>query len=122
MASELPGASRSHEQWLLNFRHISGVNLTQEVKPFETCLFSLNHGWVINVGFPSNTKKISLKLVYVRGLTEENTQSGIISLIKYLKFPIGFILSNWGLGICSLLYMTHKSPIPNWVHNIQLGI
>ena len=34
-----------------------------------------------------------------RGLTEENTQLGIISPISYFKFPICDIWSNWGLGI-----------------------
>ena len=59
-----------------------------------------------------------------RGLTEENTQLGIISPIRIFKYPIGDILSNWGLVICSLnlSYQTHISPFPNWVYCLQLGI
>ena len=60
----------------------------------------------------------------IRGLTEENTQLGKISPIGYFKSPIGDILSNWGLVICSLTlhYQTHISPIPNWIHYPQLCI
>ena len=58
-----------------------------------------------------------------RGLTEENTQLGIISPIVYFKSLIGEIFSNWGLRICSLtlLYQTQISQcpigyiIPSWV-------
>ena len=60
----------------------------------------------------------------VRGLTEENTQLGIISRIQYFISPIGDILSIWGLVICSLTlhYKTHISPIPNWTCYAQFGI
>ena len=56
----------------------------------------------------------------IRGLTEENTQLGIISLIGYFKSPIGDILANWGLVICSptLHYQTPISPIPDWIYII----
>ena len=59
-----------------------------------------------------------------RGLTEENTQLGIISPIGYFKHPIGDILSNWELVICSLTlrYQTNISPIPNWIYYPKLGI
>ena len=59
-----------------------------------------------------------------RGLTEENTQLRIIFPIGYFKFPMGYILSKWGLGIYSLtlLYMTQKSSIPKWVYYPQIGI
>ena len=51
-----------------------------------------------------------------RGLKEENTQSDIISPIGYFKSPIGDILSNLLLMICSLTrhYQTHISPILHW--------
>ena len=39
---------------------------------------------------------------YIRGLTEKNTRLGIISSIGYFKSPIGDILSNLGVVICSL--------------------
>ena len=63
-------------------------------------------------------------LPFTRGLTEKTTQSGIISPIRCFKSPIGDILSNWVLVICSLTlrYQTHISPIPNWIHYPQLGI
>ena len=61
-------------------------------------------------------------LIYNRGLTEENTQLGIISPIGYFKSPTGYFkspigdtLSNWGLVIFS-----HRSPIPNWIYYPQL--
>ena len=46
--------------------------------------------------------KYSVKQDIIRGLTEENTLLGIISTIGYFKIPIGDILPNWRLRICSL--------------------
>ena len=72
-----------------------------------------------------------LKNCLIRGLTEENTQLGIISPIGYFKYPIGYlkspigdILNNRGLVNCSLTlhYSTHISPIPNWIYYPKLGI
>ena len=61
---------------------------------------------------------------HIRGLTEEHTQLGIIFTIGYFKSPIGDILSNWGLVICSLTlrYQTPIFPIPNWIYYPQLEI
>ena len=61
-------------------------------------------------------RAISMDKFPIRRLTKENTQLGIISSIGYFKSPIGDILSNWGLVICSLTlcYQTNISPIPNW--------
>ena len=55
----------------------------------------------------------------IKGLTEENTQLGIISPIGYFKSPIGDILSNGGLVFCSLtlryqLIREIKIENPNW--------
>ena len=62
---------------------------------------------------------------------------GILSPIGYLKYPIGDILFNWGLVICSLTLrywlMYPQSPIryfipdwgfevPNWGYYAKLGI
>ena len=59
-----------------------------------------------------------------RGLTEENTQLVMISQIGNFKIPIGDVLCNLGLEICSrtLLYLSQKCPISNWVYYPQLGI
>ena len=60
-----------------------------------------------------------------RGLTEENTQLGLISPIGYIKSPIGDFFPNWELGICSLtlfLPQIQKYPITNCVYHPQLGI
>ena len=48
-----------------------------------------------------------------RGLTKENTQLEIISPIWYLKYPIGNILSNWELVICSMSLRQPAKYIPN---------
>ena len=51
-------------------------------------------------------------------LTQENTRLCVISPIGYFKYPVRYILYNWGVRICSLtlLYPTRKSPIPDWVY------
>ena len=58
------------------------------------------------------------------GLTEYNSQLGIISPIGYHKSPIGDILYNWIFVICfrTLLYLIQIVPIPNWVYYPQLVI
>ena len=69
--------------------------------------------------------KMKIKLskhitTHTRGLTEGNTQLVLLYPIGDFESPIGDILSNWGLVICSmiLLYQTHVSPIPNWIYII----
>ena len=87
--------------------------------------------WFLILSFPkriaSNRPKKYSRAFFLkpnRGLTEEKTQLGIISPIGYFKWPIRDVLANLGLGICSLtlLYLTKKSPILNWVYYNQLRI
>ena len=75
------------------------------------------HSWVRRLTASKHHHPRVASLV-MRGLTEENTQMGIISPIGYFKSLIGNILSNWRLVICSLTlrYQTQNmSPIPNWI-------
>ena len=65
-----------------------------------------------------------INISYIRGLTEEITQLGMISPIGCFKSPIGDIVLNWGLVICclTLSYQTHISPIPDWIYYPKSGI
>ena len=68
--------------------------------------------------FPYDYKNSMFHPLFVnRRLTKENTLFGITSPNGFLKSPIGYKLSNWGLVICTLNmhYQTHISPIPNWI-------
>ena len=56
-----------------------------------------------------------------RGLTEENTQLGIISRIGYFKSPIGDIFQ-LGMGVLFSDSALPDSYIPNWIYYLHLGI
>ena len=105
------------------FLDIKGVRwLGFEMKPYFCLVISFSS----TLAFSQDSSIVNWGSsdVFIRGLTEENTQLGIISPIGYFKSPIGDILSDWGLVICSLTLrcQTHISPIPNWIYYPRLGI
>ena len=115
-------------KWVNNFRHgiCHGCTDIIRVKFFMTGVkCSHDHTLFILNSFPVALLCCFGNLFrYIRGLTEENTQLGIISPIGYFKSPIGDVFSNWGLVICSLTlrYHNHISPIPDWIFYPKLGI
>ena len=59
---------------------------------------ALNSGSQIVVGTPGRVIDLIKRKKLNRGLTEENSQLGIISPIGYFKFPIGIFFTQLGIG------------------------
>ena len=86
-------------------------------------------GWDLLSGRSENCAQKNLVLIFNNNDTKlsqtKKNNRGYPSEypIGYFKSPIGDISYNLGPGIGSLtlLYLTQKSPIPNWVYYLQLG-
>ena len=84
----------------------------------QCCQVSTHCGTMTPSNTPSHDEHFKrVSATSKRGLTEENTQIGYIMPCYVFSFcNLGYFLSNWRFGICCLLYLIQKFPMPNWIY------